>query len=100
MAVFGDERPLRMLGTDDETLRLTAGFGGEVKSANFAGFTKPASLLVLDFLVGELKTEGSMFSESPSSKISGPRWRFPVEGAVVGFQGAVNSGEAAKNIYV
>jgi len=56
---------------------------------NLEGLTKSKSRveLVLDFFVGEAKTDGSMFSESTSSKISGARWRLPVEGAVVGFIG-------------
>jgi hypothetical protein len=56
---------------------------------NLEGFTKSKSRveLVLDFLVGEAKIEGSMFSESASSKISGARWRLPVDCMGDGFMG-------------
>ena len=66
LAVLGDERALRIDGMGGEVPRLVLGCTGEVKRENLAGLTRPASL-VLDLLVGELKTEGSMFSESPSS---------------------------------
>jgi hypothetical protein len=64
---------------------------------NLEGLTKSKSRveLVLDFLVGEAKTEGSMFSESTSSKISGARWRLPVEGMAVGFMGEAKAEEMA-----
>jgi hypothetical protein len=52
--------------------------------------------LVFDFLVGELKTEGSMFSESWSSKISGARWRLRVDGVELGFMDEVKEGRIAR----
>jgi hypothetical protein len=65
-AVLGDERALRTDGTEGVAV---SGLTGDVKIENWAGLTNPASqlLLVLDFLVGLLKIEGSMFSESASS---------------------------------
>ena len=66
-AVFGDERALRTLGTDGVAETLTLGFTGAVNSENLGGFTKPASLLIFDFFVGELNADGSTFSESASS---------------------------------
>jgi hypothetical protein len=88
LAVFGDESALRTDGTEGVALRLLAvGLVGEVKMENLAGLMYPASLLlaVLDFLVGLLKMDGSMFSESASSKISGARWRLPVDGVGIDF---------------
>lgn len=93
-AVLGDERALRTEGTAGEASRLMLDLTGDVKSENFAGLTKPASL-ILFFLVGEQKMEGSMFSESPSSKISGARWRLPVDGAGEGFNEDEKLGEIA-----
>jgi hypothetical protein len=68
-AVLGDESALRMDGMVGVAVRLTLGLTGDVKSENCACLKNPASqlLLVLDFLVGLLKIEGSMFSESASS---------------------------------
>lgn len=40
----------------------------------------------MDFLDGLLVMKGSTFSESASSKISGARWRLPVEGPAEGFK--------------
>lgn len=97
LTVLGDERALRIDGTAGEAL-LIRGVGA-VKRENLAGLTNPASLLILDFLVGELKTEGSTFSESTSSKISGARWRFPVDGVGVGFKlGEAKLGEIAMDL--
>ena len=70
LAVLGDESALRTDGTEGVALRLTLlGLTGEVKMEKLAGLMYPASLwlAVLDFLVGLLKTEGSMFSASASS---------------------------------
>ena len=68
-AVLGDESALRIVGMRGVAVRLALGLTGDVKSENWADLTNPASqlLLVLDFLVGLLKIEGSMFSESASS---------------------------------
>ena len=97
-AVFGDERALRIDGTVGEVVRLMLCLTGEVNRENLAGFTKPASLLLnLDFLVGEVNVEGSRFSESMSSKISGARWRLPVVGVGVGFNGDAKLDEMAVN---
>jgi len=87
LVVFGEESVLRTEGT--EGLAVSAGLawteGVDIK-ANFAGLTYPASL-ILDFLVGELKSEGSTFSESTeSSKISEAR-RLPVDEVGLGFSG-------------
>lgn len=89
-------RILRVDRTEGGALRGLL-FAGVEMRLNLEGFTKSKSRveLVLDFLVGEAKTEGSMFSESTSSKISGARWRLPVEGAVVGFMGEANEDEMA-----
>jgi hypothetical protein len=83
---LGDERALRTEGTEGVALRLALVLAGEVKMEKAAGLTYPASLavVVFDFLDG-LLTKGSTFSESASSKISGARWRLPVEGAGVSF---------------
>jgi hypothetical protein len=87
LAVLGDESALRTDGTDGVALRLTLDLMGEVKREKLAGLMYPASLVlaVLDLLVGLLKTQGSMFSESASSKISGARWRLPVDGVGIDF---------------
>ncbi len=87
LAVLGDESALRTDGTDGVALRLTLDLMGEVKMEKLAGLMYPASLVlaVLDLLVGLLKTQGSMFSESASSKISGARWRLPVDGVGIDF---------------
>lgn len=99
LAVLGDDSALRIDGTAGEAERLMLCLTGEVKRENFAGFTKPASLLLnLDFLLGEVKSDGSRFSESKSSKISGARWRLPVEAVGVGFNGDAKLGEIAANL--
>jgi len=95
-AVLGEERPLRMEGRVGVKARLAVGLGGAVRRDNPAGLTKPAWFKVLCFLVGVQKRDGSIFSESWwSSKISGARWRFPVEAVGDGFNGATSVGEAA-----
>jgi len=89
LAVLGDESALRTDGTEGVALRLLAlGLIGEVKMEKLAGLMYPASLwlAVLDFLVGLLKMDGSTFSESASSKISGARWRLPVDGVGIDFR--------------
>jgi len=89
LAVLGDESALRTDGTEGVALRLLAlGLAGEVKMEKLAGLMYPASLwlAVLDFLVGLLKMDGSTFSESASSKISGARWRLPVDGVGIDFR--------------
>lgn len=93
-AVLGEETALRTDGIAGEAVRPMVGLTGEVTSENLAGLIHPASLaVVLLFLEGEQKTDGSMFSESKlSSKISGARWRLPVDGASDGFMGAAKSG--------
>lgn len=72
-------------------------FCGDETRLNLEGLMKPKSReeLVLDFLVGEAKTEGSMFSESTCSKMSGARWRLPVDGVGVGFMGESKLAEMA-----
>lgn len=89
-AVFGDERALRMDGMAGEAVRGSALLtgAGEVKSENLEGFENPSD--IFDFLVGELKREGSTFSESSSSNIAGPRWRLPVDAAGLGLSGDAN----------
>ena len=85
---LGEERALRVEGTEGVALRLVLVLTGEVKMANGAGLTYPASLVevVFDFLVGLPVMKGSTFSESASSKISGARWRLPVEEPGVDFK--------------
>ncbi len=70
---LGEERALRKFGAEEDPLLVTVGCDGVVKRENFAGFTKPASLLSLDFLVGEVSRAGSKFSSSLSSYTSGAR---------------------------
>lgn len=87
---LGDERALREDETEGVEVRLVLVLMGEVKAGKLAGLTNPASLVmavvVLVFLVGLLKTRGSTFSESASSKISGARWRLPVDGPGASFK--------------
>jgi hypothetical protein len=89
-------RVLRVDGTRGVALSETL-FTGDETRLNLEGLMKSKSRveLVLDFLVGEAKTEGSTFSESASSKISGARWRLPVEGVGVGFMGESKLDEMA-----
>jgi hypothetical protein len=93
LAVFGEERDLRMEGMEvaGEAVSETLGLAGAATMENLAGFTNP-SLLVRDFLVGELKTAGSLFSQSSSSKISGSRWRLPIDEVALGFSGHAKLG--------
>ena len=72
LAVFGEERDLRMDGIEGagEAVRETLDLAGDATMENLAGFTKS---LLRDFLVGEPKASGLMFSQSSSSKISGSR---------------------------
>lgn len=71
---------------EDKAFR-TEGSEGEVTSENLEGLEKSEekSEHVFDFLVGELKTEGSMFSASVSSKRDEAR-RLPVDEARDGFR--------------
>jgi len=84
LTVFGDERALRTGGMEGETVRGALILDGEVMSEKLEGLENPS--VVLDFLVGELKIEGSTFSESSSSKMAGAR-RLPVDCVWVGFKG-------------
>lgn len=99
LLVFGDESALRTEGIDGVVVIADwLGLDGDVKSENEGeneGFENPS--LVLDFLVGELKMEGSTFSESSSSNTDGAR-RLPVAGFVgprVCFSGEENEGVMA-----
>lgn len=92
LAVLGEETDLR---TEDmegagEAVRETLDRAGDATMENRAGFT--TSLVVRDFFVGELKTAGSLFSQSSSSKISGSRWRLPMEDGALGFSGHLKLG--------
>lgn len=89
-------RILRADGMEGVALSETLLTGDETR-LNLAGLTKSKSRveLVLDFLVGEAKTEGSMFSESTSSKISGARWRLPVDWVGTDFIGESKDDEMA-----
>lgn len=77
--VFGEERALRTEGIEGEAVLAGIGLDGEVNRENCDGFDSPSN--VLDFFVGELKIDGSAFSESSSSKTDGAR-RLPVTGWV------------------
>lgn len=80
LLVFGDERAFRTEGiAGEEETEDGLGLDGEVMSENLEGLDNPST--VLDFLVGELKMEGSTFSESSSSNTDGAR-RLPVVGCV------------------
>lgn len=88
LAVLGEETVLR---TDDmevagEAVRDRLDRAGVAPKENRAGFTT-TSLVVRDFLEGELETTGSVFSQSSSSKISGSRWRLPMEAGALAFSG-------------
>lgn len=93
LAVLGDESDLRMDGMEvaGEAVRETLDLAGEATMAKRAGFTK-AWLLVRDFLVGELKAAGSVFSQSSSSNTSGSRWRLPTDDGALGFSGHRKAG--------
>lgn len=82
-----------------EGVALSETLLGDETRLNLEGLTKFKSRveLVLDLLVGEAKTEGSMFSESTSSKISGARWRLPVDCIGLGFMGESKLDEIAVN---
>ena len=84
-AVLGEETDLRTEGTDGagEAVREALDLAGEGIKENRAGFAT-TSLVVRVFLLGEF---GSAFSQSSSSKISGSRWRLPIEGVALGFSG-------------
>lgn len=90
--VLGDDRALRTDGIEGVIVIDTLGFCGEVKSENCEGLEHPS--LCLAFLLGELKSEGSRFSESSSSKTDGAWRRFPVAG-VVCLRGDANDGAIA-----
>lgn len=93
LAVFGEERDLRTDGREvaGEAVREMLDLAGDATMEKRAGFMK-SWLLVRDFLVGELKTAGSVFSQSSSSKISGSRWRLPVDEGALGFNGHAKLG--------
>lgn len=93
LAVFGEERDLRTEGREvaGEAVRETLGLVGDVTREKRAGFTK-SWLLERDFLEGELKTSGSVFSQSSSSKISGSRRRLPMDDGALGFSGHAKLG--------
>jgi hypothetical protein len=95
-AVLDGVRILRVDRVEGVALSDTL-FTGEETRLNLEGLMKSKSRveLVLDFLVGEAKTEGSMFSESASSKISGARWRLPIDVVGVGFMGESTWNEMA-----
>jgi hypothetical protein len=95
-AVVEGVRILRVERAEGVALSETL-FTGDETRLNLEGLMKSKSRveLVLDFLVGEAKTEGSIFSESTSSKISGARWRLPVEVEGVGFMGESKRDEMA-----
>lgn len=82
------DKALRTDGTDGEAVRGSALFTGDATSENLDGLENPSE--VFDFLVGELKKEGSTFSESSSSKMAGPRARLPVEAVGLGLRGEAN----------
>jgi hypothetical protein len=88
LAVLEGVRILRVDRAEGVALSETL-FTGDETRLNLEGLMKSKSRveLVLDFLVGDAKTEGSMFSESTSSKISGARWRLPVDVVGDGFMG-------------
>jgi hypothetical protein len=92
-AVFGEERDLRTDGREvaGEAVRETLDLAGDATREKRAGFTK-SWLLERDFLVGELKTAGSAFSQSSSSKISGSRRRLPMDEGALGFNGHAKLG--------
>lgn len=67
----GDERAFRTEGIEGEVVIDGTGLDGEVKMENWTGFEYASP--VLDFLVGELKIDGSTFSASSSSNTDGAR---------------------------
>lgn len=78
--VLGDEIALRTEGAAGEAVTGRLSFeDGDVIKEKLTGLENPS--IVLDFLVGELKMEGSTFSESSSSNTAAAR-RLPVEGWV------------------
>ena len=95
LAVLGEESDLRVDGREvaGEAVRETLELAGDATMENRAGFTNPW-LLVRVFLVGvgELKAAGSVFSQSSSSKISGSRWRLPVDDVALRFNGHAKLG--------
>jgi hypothetical protein len=94
LAVFGEESDLRTDGREvaGEAVRETLDRAGDATRENRAGFTEESWLLERDFLVGELKTAGSVFSQSSSSKISGSRRRLPIDDGALGFNGHAKLG--------
>lgn len=90
LAVLGEERVLRLEGTGVAAGDLA---GGGVARANLDGFWKAPT--VFGFLLGEVaQSAGSTFSASTSSwNMSGARWRLPVAGVEVGFNGEEKVGE-------
>lgn len=86
LLVLGEERALRTDGMEGEAVSGGLVREGEATRENLEGLENPS--LVLDFLLGELKMDGSTFSESSSSKMEGAR-RLPVEGVRDGFSAEV-----------
>jgi hypothetical protein len=101
LLVFGEERALRTEGMEgDAVMGALLDLEGEVNRVNWEGFEKvnPSAPAVLDFLEGELKMEGSTFSESSSSNTEGAR-RLPVDGfRLACLSGDVKSGEIAVGV--
>lgn len=93
LAVFGEETDLRTDGRDvaGEAVRETLDLAGDATMEKRAGFTK-SWLLERDFLLGELRSAGSAFSQSSSSKISGSRRRLPIDDGALGFAGHAKLG--------
>lgn len=88
VVVFGEERALRTDGMEGEAVSGSLVLSGEGTMANFDGLENPS--VVFGFLVGELTLEGSTFSASSSSKMAGPRLRFPVDAVGLGLSGEAN----------
>lgn len=90
-AVLGEESDLRAEGAEGagEAVRETLDLAGEATMEDRAGLAD-TSLAVRDFLGGEPEATGSVFSQSLSSKISGSRWRLPMEAVALGFSGHGN----------
>lgn len=88
VVVFGEERVLRTDGMEGEAVRGSLALSGEGTSAKVDGLENPS--VVLDFLEGELEVAGLVFSSSSSSKMAGPRLRFPVDAVGLGLSGDAN----------
>jgi hypothetical protein len=71
----GEESAFRTEGIEGDAVTDGADLDGDVKRENWTGFEYASP--VLDFLVGELKTEGFTFSESSSSNSKAARRLLP-----------------------